>query len=184
MTANNQDILSVRELQKEDIELIVSYWLESDSLSLLAMGVDLKKIPTKESLTQSLLGQLNMPLRHKQSYCIIWLLNNQPIGHSNTNPISYGKEAFMHLHIWDKTIRKKGLGAEFVKMTLPYFFENLKLQKIYCQPYALNPPPNKTLKKIGFNFVKEYITIPGSLNFEQSVLLWELTLEKFKTLPS
>ena len=67
-----------------------------------------------------------------------------------------------------------------VKMTLPYFFENLKLKKMYSEPYALNPAPNRILKKVGFEFVKEYTTIPGSLNFEQPVKRWELTYENFK----
>ena len=57
---------------------------------------------------------------------------------------------------------------------------NLKI--LYCEPYSLNPAPNHTLKKIGFEFVKENITIPGFLNFEQKVNLWKLTCEKFKTL--
>jgi RimJ/RimL family protein N-acetyltransferase len=64
-------------------------------------------------------------------------------------------------------------------MTLPYFFQNFELKNLYCEPYALNPAPNKTLKKIGFQFVKQYVTIPGSLNFEQEVNRWELKFEDF-----
>lgn len=86
----------------------------------------------------------------------------------------------MHLHLWKNDLRKTGLGTELVKMTLFYFFEKLNLKILYCEPSALNPAPNKTLKKTGFEFVKEYITTPGFLNFEQKVNLWELTYEKFK----
>ncbi len=86
----------------------------------------------------------------------------------------------MHLHIWNSEVRKMGLGTQLVKMSLPYFFKNMNLKKLYCEPYALNPAPNNTLKKVGFEFVKEYITIPGFLNFEQQVNLWELTYDKFK----
>ena len=88
----------------------------------------------------------------------------------------------MHLHLWKKDIRKSGLGTELVKMTLPYFFNNMNLKILYCEPYSLNPAPNNALKKVGFEFVKENITIPGFLNFEQKVNLWKLTCEKFKTL--
>ena len=110
---------------------------------------------------------------------MIWQMDNEPIGHCNVNKIKFGEEAYMHLHLWNSDGRKKGMGAELVKMSLPYFFEKLELKKIYSEPYALNPAPNKTLVKAGFTFVKEYITTPGFLNFEQPVNLWELTYEQF-----
>ncbi|HWY34787.1 MAG TPA: GNAT family protein, partial [Nitrosopumilaceae archaeon] len=108
------------------------------------------------------------------------LLNNKNIGHSNVNKIVFGEEAHMHLHIWSEDVRKKGVGAELVKLTIPYFFENLKLKKLYCEPYALNQAPNKTLQKVGFEFVKKYRTTPGWLNFEQEVNLWVIYPDKFK----
>ena len=178
--AYDRHMLSVREIQETDINSITQYWLDSDSSFLVEMGVDLHKIPTRDELTQMLLGQLRTPIEEKKSYCVIWEVDNKPIGHSNTNPTVFGEEAYMHLHIWDALARKKGYGTELIKMTLPYFFENLKLKKLYSEPYSLNPAPNRTLEKIGFEFVKEYTTIPGSLNFEQPVKRWELTYEKFK----
>ena len=75
--------------------------------------------------------------------------------------------------------RKKGMGAQLLEMTIKLFFENLKLKKLCCEPYALNPAPNKTLEKVGFSFVKEYITVPGSINFEQPVKRWEMTREAY-----
>jgi len=174
--------LSVREIQEPDIERITNYWLRSETSFLESMGVDLNKLPTKEQMAEMLLGQLAAPLEKKRSYCIIWELDNKPIGHSNTNPTVFGEEAFMHLHIWDSGIRKKGLGSEMIKKTLPYFFNNLELKRLYSEPYALNPAPNKALEKVGFELEKEYITIPGSLNFEQPVKRWVLTREKFNQL--
>jgi len=144
--------------------------------------VDVTKMPAPEKLSAALLEQLNTPIEKKTSYCIIWVNNGEPIGHSNVNPITYGGEAKMHLHIWPAEERKKGMGAELVKMTLPYFFEKLKLKTLWCEPYALNIAPNKTLEKAGFNFVKEYITVPSSFCFEQPVKQWMMTYEDFKVL--
>jgi ribosomal-protein-alanine N-acetyltransferase len=172
-------MLSVREMQPADIDAIVHYWLGSDPSFLISMGVDLNKLPSGAQLTQMLSGQLRTPIEQRRSYCIIWEIDGRPAGHCNTNPTVFGYEAYMHLHLWKAVSRKKGLGTALVKMTLPFFFENLKLRKLYCEPYALNPAPNKTLEKAGFDFVKEYVTIPGSLNFEQPVKRWELSCEKF-----
>lgn len=172
--------LTVREIQYSDIEPLSDYWFTSEPSFLLNMGVDLSKIPARVEWEQMLNEQISQPYEQKQSYCVIWLLDDEPVGHSNVNRIIFGEEAYMHLHIWKKENRTKGLGIQFIKMTLPWFFEKMQLKKICCEPYALNPAPNKTMEKLGFEFIKEYVTVPGWINFEQPVKHWELTFEKFK----
>ncbi len=169
-------MLSVRPIQVSDIDFFVQYWLHNDGTYLEGMGVDLTKLPSEEGLRNMLLEQINLPFEKKNAFCLIWLQNDLPIGHSNVNNIIFGKEAFMHLHLWKSPFRQKGLGTKLVKLSLPWYFENLQLQTLYCEPYALNPAPNKTLGKVGFTFIKKYITVPGSLNFEQEVNRWELTV--------
>ena len=176
----NQARLSVREIQHSDIQRIADYWLTSSADHLISMGVDLAKLPTKDQLTSMLQSQLEKPYPEKQSYCIIWQVDDHPVGHCNINQIKFGEEAFMHLHLWNSGLRQKGSGLELVKMTLPYFFEKYKLKNLFCEPYALNPAPNRTLEKAGFKFVKKHRTIPGSLNFEQEVNRWVMSLEDFQ----
>jgi RimJ/RimL family protein N-acetyltransferase len=176
----NEQILSVREIQHSDVELIAEYWDSADPAFLIGMGVDLAKKPAKEEMITMLSEQLTQPYPEKKSYCTIWQVDNKPIGHCNVNKIKFGEEAYMHLHLWNTEFRKKGMGTELVKMSLPYFFAKLQLKTIYCEPYALNPAPNKTLEKAGFSFVKEYITTPGFFNFEQLVKRWELTFDQYQ----
>jgi RimJ/RimL family protein N-acetyltransferase len=171
--------IAVREIQIKDIDLIADYWLKSDSAFLIQMGVDLNKLPTRIDLRVMLTEQINASLLDKNSYALIWELNDKQIGHTNVNNIEYGKIATMHLHLWNSTTRKKGLGTELIRMSLPFYFKRLKIKKLICEPYGLNPAPNKTLKKIGFKLIKKYTTTPGALNFEQVVNRWELTQEHF-----
>ena len=149
------------------------------------MGVDIQKQPDRKGLTHMLLEQIQTAYKDKAAYATIWQQGEEAIGHCNVNGIKYGEQAFVHLHIWASELRQKGMGEILVKKSLPYFFENLALKNLFCQPYAKNPSPNKTLEKIGFEFVKTYRTIPGSLNFEQEVNMWVLTKEKYQkiTLP-
>ena len=174
--------LSVRALSKPDIELITAYWLDADPDFLLGMGVDLNKMPGREQWEQTLLEQLSQSIPEKKSFCMIWQMDGQAVGHSNINKIAFGDHAFMHLHLWKSGFRQKGMGADLVKLTLPHFFENYQLKTLYSEPYALNPAPNKTLEKVGFRFVKEHLTTPGWLNFEQRVNLWEMNRERFQHL--
>ena len=171
--------INVREIQVKDIDLIADYWLTSDDDFLVSMGVDLSKLPTRAALTNMLTEQINTPLSQKKSYALIWEIDDQPVGHTNVNGIEYGNFATMHLHLWFSKNRKKGIGTKLIKKSLPFYFGNLKLKTLFCEPYALNPAPNKTLKKVGFEFIKKYTTIPGSLNFEQEVNRWEMTKKSF-----
>ena len=174
--------LCVREIELKDIHLLSDYWLKADSDFLVRMGVDLQKLPTREQLTKMLTTQINLPINQKSSYALIWELDGKQIGHSNVNGIKFGEQATMHLHLWRSNTRKKGIGSEFVKKSLPLYFEKLEIKNLFCEPYAINPAPNKTLKKVGFEFEKKYTTIPGSLNFEQKVNRWKLTKEQFEKL--
>jgi RimJ/RimL family protein N-acetyltransferase len=170
--------ISVRELRESDIQLILGYWNNSTPGHFVSMGVDVSKIPAGEVLAERLREQLSLSFENKKAYCLIWEFNGRPIGHSNVNPIIFGEEAYMHLHIWEASTRRTGLGVQLVRMTLPFFFKNLQLKKLYCEPYALNPAPNKTLEKVGFDFVKEFVTVPP-VGFEQLVMRWEMSREKF-----
>ena len=118
------------------------------------------------------------PLTEKEFYYILWLFDNQPIGHSNINQIKFGNTATMHLHLWDSATRKKGLGIQFLRMTVPYYFKKFNLKKLICEPYSKNVAPNKVLKKLGFEWVRTYDTTPGQINFHQTVNRYELNKEQ------
>lgn len=174
--------LSVRHLEMSDHENIVDYFLNADKDFLINLGVDLLKLPAKQEWLDILAANFKLSLEQKKFFYIIWLLDGKPVGHSNINKIVFANEAYMHLHIWLKQTRQQGVGVEFLKLTLPYYFDTFKLKNLFCEPAASNIAPNKTLEKSGFDFVKSYDTIPGWINAYQRVNRWVLTKEKFNSL--
>lgn len=168
-------VLSIREQTPEDIPHIVDYFLNADPDFLLKMGVDAAKLYERGFWLQFLHENYRLENSKKSTYYLIWLKGNQPIGHCNINKIVLNEEAYMHLHLWQKDERQKGLGQEFLKMAIPTFFQVFGLKKLYCEPYALNPAPNKTLARLGFECVKKHETTPGVFNFHQPVNRWCLT---------
>ncbi len=167
--------LSVREIEVEDFDRIADYWLHSDADFMKGMGVDISKIPGRDEWHEMLGQQVKQPYNEKQSYCLVWLLNDIPVGHSNINKIVFGEEAFMHLHLWNSINRRNGYGSAFVKSCLPFFFKNMQLHTIFSEPAAFNIGPNKTLEKVGFQFIKKYTCTPGWINTEQEVNLWKIS---------
>jgi RimJ/RimL family protein N-acetyltransferase len=166
--------ISVREIEQKDIQQLADYWYKADAAYLAAMGVDVTRMPDRSQFIATLETQTALPYTEKRAYALVWEVDGKAIGHSNLNPVTYGENGFMHLHIWDANIRKMGYGLEFIKMSIPYYFQNFKLKKLCCEPYALNPAPNRTLEKAGFTFIKNYVTRPGVITFEQPVNLWEM----------
>jgi RimJ/RimL family protein N-acetyltransferase len=166
--------IAVREMTKDDISLVTDYFLNATPEYLEALGVDINKIPAREEWIKIIMHEFTQPVERKKLYYVIWQKDNIPVGHSHINDIVFAREAFMHLHLWNSLNRNKGDGTLFVKESLNYYFKKFNLQKIFCQPYALNPAPNHTLKNVGFEFIKTYETIPGWLNFKQPVNLWQL----------
>lgn len=172
--------VEVREFIKPDIEKIVDYFIHAESHFLKGMGADKSKLPEREKWIQNLESELEKPNIKKGYYYIIWLLDGEPVGHSNINNISFGESATMHLHLWKNRIRKSGLGLEFLKLTIPDYFEKFELKKLICEPYFENIAPNRTLKKIGFDLIRTYETVPGPINFRQTVNRYELKKEQLE----
>jgi [ribosomal protein S5]-alanine N-acetyltransferase len=174
--------LAVREIEEGDFNDIIDYFLNADKEFLFGMGVDTQKLPSRVEWWKLLKEDFSQCLEQKKFFFIIWLIDDMPIGHSNINKIIMGEEAYMHLHLWYTQTRKKGIGFELLRLTLPIYFDLFKLKNIFSEPYAFNPAPNKVLFKSGFDFVKQYETIPGWINFHQKVNRWSMSHEKFQSL--
>jgi len=177
-----REILTVRPWQVADFEPIVNYFLNSDSDFLFNMRVDVTKLPSKDEWLKMMRSDFDKTPEDKQFYYVIWLLDGKAIGHSNINKIVFGEEAYMHLHVWDESKRKKGMGLVFLEKTLPYYFNTFHLKNLYCEPFAFNPAPNKALEKLGFDFIKSYETVPGWINLRQTVNRWCMSESRFRSM--
>ena len=166
--------IQVRPFQEADLLSIVDYFYNASPEYLKGMGADHSKLPPKEEWLSVLQQQLILPFPKKENFYLIWELDGQAIGHNNINQIQFGVQAFMHLHLWQNPNRQKGLGTAFLQQSIPQFFELFELKRLYCEPFAENPAPNRTLPKLSFQLEKSYETIPGTINFHQRVNRWLL----------
>ena len=181
MSASSEPVVTVREMALADLDRLMEYWYQASEEYLRGMGADIAKLPPRTQFESFLRAQIQANYVDKSAYALLWLVDGQAVGHSNVNQIKFGEQAFMHLHLWQAGQRKRGLGTELVKKSLPFYFERLQLQHLFCEPYAFNPAPNATLAKVGFEFIKQHRCIPGSLNFEQEVKRWKMSREAYLT---
>lgn len=169
--------LSVRPMALEETKLMIDYFLNSSEEFLLGMGAIKNKLPSKSDWFALLKEDYSKPLASREFYYLIWLLDGEAIGHTNINQIKFGDQAKMHLHIWNEKNRRKNLAPQFLKLSLPIFFEKFGLQKLVCEPYAKNRGPNKILPLVGFKYSHTYETIPGWINFKQEVSHYFISIE-------
>jgi RimJ/RimL family protein N-acetyltransferase len=153
----------------DDYGPMLEYFLSADESFLRGMGVDPNKLPERGAWLERLLPDLTRPDEQKQTFYLGWDCEGSRIGHCNVNPLVYGDHAYVHLHLWDPRARRAGLGTELLRRSIEVFFRRFALQRLYCEPYAGNPGPNRALAKAGFRFLKCYRTIPGLINSEQEV---------------
>jgi RimJ/RimL family protein N-acetyltransferase len=153
----------------DDYARMVEYFLTADEPFLRGMGVDPNKLPERGAWLDRLLSDLARPDEQKQTFYLGWDCDGNRVGHCNVNQLLYGDRAHVHLHLWDASARRAGLGTEFLRRSIRVFFQRFALQRLYCEPYAQNPAPNRVLTKAGFRFLERYRTTPGLINFEQEV---------------
>ena len=171
----SEDTFHVRPFSSShDYERMLDYFLTADDAFLMGMGVDPRLLPDKETWLKRLLPDLERDHQEQQAYFLVWIYNGESIGHSNINKIKFGEEAYLHLHIWRPDFRRAGLGAEFVKQSAQIFIKTFRLKRLLCEPWAGNPAPNRVLLKAGFRFIRSYRTVPGLIQPEQEVNMYEL----------
>jgi RimJ/RimL family protein N-acetyltransferase len=159
---------------REEYELMLDYFYEADDPFLRGMGVDRMKLPERDKWLDALLVDHEKPDRERDRFYLVWLFRGRRVGHSSINKIVPGAEAFMHLHLWNPKLRQAGLGTEFVRRSVNFYFERFNLRKLVCEPWAGNLAPNRVLEKLGFTFVRQYRTTPGVIAYEQDVNRYEL----------
>ena len=164
--------LTVREMMGTEIDLIIEYFHRSTSEHLEILGVDPSRLPAAEGWRERFRRESMQPVERRAWIVLIWLLDDQPLGFSSSDKITYGEQANMHLHVIDPERRHRGIGAECVRRSVDIYFELLKLKRLFCEPNAFNVAPNRTLQKAGFKYLKTHMTVPGPLNYHQAVTRW------------
>jgi RimJ/RimL family protein N-acetyltransferase len=164
--------LTVREMMSSEVNIIIQYFQDSTPEHLETLGVDPSRLPPAQSWRERLQRECTLPIEQRAMMLVIWLSDDQPVGFSTSDKIRYGEQAHMHLHVTEPERRHQGTGVECVRRSADIYFERLKLKRLFCEPNAFNVPPNRTLQKAGFKYLKTHMTVPGPLNFHQAVTRW------------
>lgn len=166
--------LVIREMALEEVDLIIDYFHDSTPEHLEVLGVDPTRLPSRKRWRERFAREYEQAVHDRSTLLVVWELDDVPVGFSTADKIVYGEQAHMHLHVIAPQQRGSGIGSACVRETVDLYFEALALQRLFCEPNAFNVAPNRTLQSAGFRYVKTYKTVPGPLNFHQTVTRWLL----------
>ncbi len=159
----------------EEVAIRINYFHGSSDDYLRALGVDRALLPTRDDWFAFHEEDYRRPMEDRLNYSLIWELNCRIVGFSSTDRITFGNEAFMHLHILDPANRRQGLGVQFVKESARVYFDVLQLEQLFCEPNAFNVAPNRTLQAAGFRYLFTHEAQPGPINYLQITTQWVMT---------
>jgi len=166
----------VREMQLDDVAIRIDYFHDASDDHLRLLGVDRGLLPSRAAWKHFYEVDYARPIGERANYSLIWELDGEVVGFSSTDQITFGEQAFMHLHILDPTRRNSGMGTQFVKESAVIYLRVLDLRRLFCQPNSFNVAPNRTLQRAGFRYLLSEHTTPSAINFPQVVT--RLVLER------
>jgi RimJ/RimL family protein N-acetyltransferase len=172
MTADRS--LVVREMQLSEVGVRIDYFHDSSDDHLRTLGVDRTLLLSREQWRSVYEEDHARPIEQRANGSLIWELEGETVGFSSADRITFGQEAFMHLHVVRPDLRQRGLGAQFVRMSARYYFRALELERLFCEPNAFNVAPNRTLQRAGFRYQFTHETQPSPMNFFQATTRWVL----------
>lgn len=164
--------MSVRLMTPEESTIIVDYFHGSPPEHLETLGVDPTRLPPQTAWREAIAQQLPLPIERRKNIFVAWLQEDRLIGFSTADKITFGEQAYMHLHIVHAKLRNNGAGTDCVRESVALYFSLLGLKRLFCEPNAFNVAPNRTLQRAGFKYLKTHMTVPGPLNFRQAVNRW------------
>ena len=131
--------------------LIIEYFHNATPEFLHGLGVDPTKLPSREIWRAHYDRDFALPVEQRRSFLVLWTLDAAPIGFSTADKIVIGEQAFMHLHIFDSGRRgSRATAPRWCGRPRNSISTRCASEQLYCEPYALNVAPNRTLQKAGF----------------------------------
>ena len=169
-------------MRVDEIGVVIDYFHGSTAEHLDMLGVDPERLPEPDAWHRMFEREFDEPVETRPRLLVIWESDDGPVGFSSADTITIGDQARMHLHVLGPENRRRGVGTECVRQSVRLYFDTFRLQRLICEPNALNVAPNRTLQRVGFRYVMTYMTVPGWLNFHQPVTRWVFERDQLATM--
>jgi hypothetical protein len=137
---------ALRDLSEEDIDSVVRYWFTSSDEFLDFMGVDRRRLGTKEETRQRFLGAIRTGEREQKAFALAITLNGILVGYTLLN--RYAPETnYSHWHILVPELRGCGVSSALYPHRIKAYFDLAPIERLIHQTRTRNTAVNRMLDK-------------------------------------
>ncbi|MEO0336450.1 MAG: GNAT family protein [Pseudomonadota bacterium] len=175
--------VTVRDLDFSDIPFVLDYWYESDPNFLTGMGVDLTKLGGKEEFHASLSKRIesSQSLPEPNMSALMICEDERPVGFHTISPLTVGESGVFHAHVFDSSMRGRGIGLRSYPLACQVFMNRFSLEKILFKTPLQNKAAIRVKEKLGLKSVGEELVSFGIYRDGVKTKVYELNREQVAT---
>lgn len=106
------------------------------------------------------------------------LYDGNPIGMHTMNPLIEGDYGVFHAHIWEPSLRRRGVGLHSYPKALKIFMERFKLNRILFKTPTQNVGAIRVKEKLKIRYVGEEVINFGIIKDGTLAKVFEVTREE------
>ncbi len=163
--------LAFRARAESDVEAFLDYFHNSAPSRFEAIGIDMKRFPSREENRERMLKACNL-----DSPTVVSItLDAEIIGHSSLNPLNPGADAGIHFQIWRENLERQGLAQALVLPLLTFWFRLYSLQSIYADASADHTAINAMMHRFSIPSLGTHIAPSSTFLKERLVHRYQVT---------
>lgn len=180
MQPSNDPIITIRDFIEEDMIAQDEYFKKASDEFLFKMGVNAAAIRNvaPPSRVRPILAT---PVKERSIHVFTIEINGICSGVFVIKKIQFGKQADLHMHIFNIDNRRKGYGSKIFWTVVAKVFDVFDVKIIICEPSATNPAPNALLQKLGLKVVAQVVTPADGILIEHLANRYEITRDFFES---
>ena len=139
-------IAALRDLAEKEIEDVVRYWFTSSDEFLDFMGVDRKRLGTREEARQRFVGSIRTGELEQKTLALAITLNDDLVGYTLLN--RYAPDInYSHWHIIVPPLRGCGISTALYPHRIQTYFDLVPMERLIHQTRTRNAGVNRMLDK-------------------------------------
>src|SRR5215208_6894818 len=152
----------IRDIEESDLEILLSYWHDTDPAYLASIGVNLEKLVTKEVTRSRFLASIPGAQEPRERATFVVTSDGQLVAYTNLNFKSMD-EVYVHLHTLVRSPLAKALTYHLFPEMIRILFNCFPITHLTMQTSPENININRFLGKFGLVPSRVYLETPDGM---------------------
>lgn len=137
---------ALRDFSAEDVDAVVQYWLTGSDDFLDFMGVDRKRLGTRDDISRRFLSAIRTGDPNQETAAFAITLNGGLVGYTLLNRYTPERN-YSHWHITVAHLRASGISTALYPHRIKTYFDLFPLERLIHQTRTRNAAVNRMLDK-------------------------------------